>query len=45
MRLADEKARHLLERTEATAREQLMRTHGTVRDLRPIRDEFSEGTK
>lgn len=36
MRAADEPVRHLLERTEATAREQLMRTHGTIRELRQI---------
>lgn len=32
----DERARLLLERTEALAREQLMGLHGTFRDLRPI---------
>lgn len=36
MRLADERARNLLQRTERTAREQLMRTHGTIRGLRPV---------
>jgi hydrogenase maturation protease len=32
----DERARALLERTEALARDQLLRLHGTVRDLRPV---------
>jgi hypothetical protein len=40
MRLADQHMRSLLERTEATEREQLMRTHGTIRELRPITDEL-----
>jgi hypothetical protein len=35
MRLADKPVRNLLERTEQSAREQLMRTHGTIRGLRP----------
>jgi hypothetical protein len=35
MRKADDRARILLERTEQTAREQLMRTHGTIRSMRP----------
>jgi hypothetical protein len=35
MRSADDRVRMLLQRTEETAREQLMRTHGTIRDLRP----------
>jgi hypothetical protein len=33
MRLADDHVRNLLERTEQNAREQLMRTHGTIRGL------------
>jgi hypothetical protein len=33
---AGDHARNLLQRTEASAREQLMRTHGTIRSLRPI---------
>jgi hypothetical protein len=33
MRLASERARHLLESTEQNAREQLIRTHGTIRSL------------
>jgi hypothetical protein len=32
---SDERVRDLLRRTEETAREQLTRTHGTIRDLRP----------
>ncbi len=39
MRNSDTHVRELLERTEATAREQLARTHGTVRGLRPIKDD------
>ena len=35
----DERARALLERTEALAREQLMGLHGTFRGLRPVREE------
>jgi hydrogenase maturation protease len=31
--MTDERVRKLLERTEQTAREQLMRTHGTIRNL------------
>ncbi len=37
MRLADDHVRRLLQRTEESAREQLMRTHGTIRGgLRPV---------
>ena len=36
MRNAGDHVRQLLERTEASAREQLMRTHGTIRSLRPV---------
>jgi len=36
MRLADDRVRSLLERTEATAREQLIKTHGTFRNLRRV---------
>lgn len=32
---ADERVRNLLQRTEASAREQLLRTHGTIRGMRP----------
>jgi len=35
MCLADERMRSLLERTEQTVREQLARTHGTMRNPRP----------
>ncbi|MCU1269390.1 MAG: hypothetical protein JWN74_684 [Acidobacteriaceae bacterium] len=35
MRIADDRVRDLLQRTEERAREQLMRTHGTIRGLRP----------
>ena len=35
MRLADGRARALLERTELNAREQLVRTHGIMRSVRP----------
>lgn len=38
MTTADNYARSLLERTEQTAREQLMRTHGTIRSMRPVND-------
>jgi hypothetical protein len=38
MRLAGEHARNLLQRTEETAREQLRRTHGAIRSLRPVRE-------
>ena len=36
MRSANDHARNLLERTEASAREQLKRTHGTIRNMRPV---------
>ncbi len=36
MRASDERVRALLERTESTAREQLMRTHGVVRSFRRV---------
>lgn len=35
-RSQDDRARELLERTERMAREQLTKTHGTIRDLRPV---------
>jgi hydrogenase maturation protease len=38
MRLADDHVRNLLERTEQSAREQLSRTHGAIRSLRPEGD-------
>jgi hypothetical protein len=36
MASSDDRARMLLERTEQTAREQLSRTHGAIRSLRPL---------
>ncbi len=36
MRLADDRVRNLLLRTEQTARDQLMKTHGTIRGMRRI---------
>jgi len=38
MSLADDRVRALLQRTEETARDQLMRTHGVIRNLRPAED-------
>jgi hypothetical protein len=38
MRAADRHARGILERTEAAAREQLMRTHGTIRSFEHVKD-------
>jgi hydrogenase maturation protease len=35
MRLSCDQARDLLQRTEESAREQLMKTHGAIRSLRP----------
>jgi len=35
MREGDERARQILERTEALAPEQLMKLHGALRSLRP----------
>jgi hypothetical protein len=45
LRQGSENVRELLERTEATAREQLMRTHGAVRELRQVTEAVSEKTK
>ncbi len=42
IRQGDERAREILERTEAITPEQFMQLHGTIRDLRPI-DEGGEG--
>jgi hypothetical protein len=39
MRSANDHVRTLLERTELSTREQLMRTHGVIRSLRPVRDD------
>jgi hypothetical protein len=36
MSAADDRARQLLERTEQSALEQLRKTHGTIRSLRPV---------
>ena len=36
MRSADDHVRNLLERTEKSAREQLARTHGAIRSMRPV---------
>ncbi len=38
MRLADNHFRDLLQSTEESARQQLTRTHGTIRSLRPVSD-------
>ena len=38
MRMADDHVRNLLQRTEQSAREQLMRTHGTIRSMRPVNE-------
>jgi hydrogenase maturation protease len=40
MRLTDDHVRNLLERTEQSAREQLSRTHGAIRSLRPAADQL-----
>ena len=37
MRASDPRAREILERTEALSEEELMRLHGTIRDLRQVR--------
>jgi hypothetical protein len=39
MMATDERARALLERTEAHAREQLLNLHGTIRGLRPVSED------
>ena len=38
MRSADDHVRDLLQRTEQTARDQLMRTHGIIRSMRPVNE-------
>jgi hypothetical protein len=38
MRMVDDHVRALLQRTEESAREQLRKTHGTIRGLRPTGD-------
>lgn len=40
MRDTDERARKILERTEALPRERLMKLHGTLRELRPLKEEM-----
>lgn len=42
MRLADDHVRNLLERTEQSAREQLSRTHGAIRSLRPESEQLAD---
>ena len=44
MRQGDERAREILERTEALSPEQFMKLHGVIRSLRPV-DEGSEHEK
>ena len=39
----DERSKGLLERTEALDRDQLIRLHGTIRGLRPVREENLHG--
>ena len=39
MRSGDDRVRNLLQRTEQSAREQLTKTHGTIRSLRPASDQ------
>jgi hydrogenase maturation protease len=39
VRAADARARLLLERTEQTAREQLVRTHGVIRSMRRVKND------
>ena len=41
MRESDDKTREILERTEALPPEQLMKLHGVVRSLRPMKEEAS----
>jgi hypothetical protein len=39
MRASDARARALLDRTEALTGEDLMRMHGTIREVRPVMGE------
>lgn len=39
MRLTDDRARQMLERTESLSQEHLMKLHGTLRELRPLKEE------
>ena len=41
MRAADPRTRAMLERTEALTHEDLMRMHGTIRELRPVRGDLA----
>jgi len=41
MRDTDDRARRMLERTEALPKESLMRLHGTLRELRALKEEMS----
>jgi hypothetical protein len=41
MRQSDDRARHILERTEALPPEQFMKLHGVVRSVRPSKEEAS----
>jgi hydrogenase maturation protease len=41
MRNTDERARRMLERTEALPKESLMKLHGTLRELRALKEEMS----
>ena len=38
LRMGDERGRRLLERAEALTADELMRMHGTLRNLRPVGD-------
>src|SRR6202008_4816968 len=40
MRQADERARHILERTESLPEDQLLKMHGVMRELRSFDDSF-----
>jgi hydrogenase maturation protease len=40
MRNSDDRARKILERTEALPMEHLMKLHGTLRELRPWKEEL-----
>jgi hydrogenase maturation protease len=40
MRSSDDRARKILERTEALPMEHLMKLHGTLRELRPLKEEM-----
>jgi hydrogenase maturation protease len=40
MRSSDDRARKILERTEALSMEHLMKLHGTLRELRPLKEEL-----